>query len=117
MAGHAWINNTVGHPDTREKLDLIEEKLKSKVEGLAGSEANADANAKLWISLFEILQTFPGGDVSMVQPDGTVLPPFNGGKSIIGPWGIAIDGNDNVWVANATGRSVFFGSASRSTLR
>jgi hypothetical protein len=22
------------------------------------------------------------------------------------PWGIAIDGNDNVWVANATGRSV-----------
>ena len=38
--------------------------------------------------------------------DGTVLPPFDGGKSINGPWGIAIDGNDNVWVANAFGRSV-----------
>jgi hypothetical protein len=41
-----------------------------------------------------------------VRADGTVLPPFDGGKSIIGPWGIAIDGNDNVWVANAMGRSV-----------
>ena len=42
----------------------------------------------------------------MVRPDGTVLPPFDAGKSINGPWGIAIDGNDNVWVANATGHSV-----------
>jgi streptogramin lyase len=104
--GNAWINNTVGHPDTPEKLALIEEKLKSKVEGLAGSESKADENAKLWIGLFEILQEFPGGDVSLVRPDGTVLPPFDGGKSIVGPWGIAIDGDDNVWVANATGRSV-----------
>jgi len=104
--GNAWINNTVGHPDTREKLALIEEKLESKVEELASPESKADENAKLWIGLFEILQKFPGGDVSMVRPDGTVVPPFDGGKSIVGPWGIAIDGNDNVWVANATGRSV-----------
>jgi len=50
--------------------------------------------------LFDTLQKFPGGDVSMVRPDGTVLPPFDGGKSIVGPWGIAVDGNDTVWVAN-----------------
>jgi hypothetical protein len=49
---------------------------------------------------------YPGGDVSMICPDGTVLPPFDAGKSIIGLWGIAIDGNDNVWVANSTGRSI-----------
>jgi sugar lactone lactonase YvrE len=105
--GNAWINNTVGHPDTREKLALIEEKLKSKVEGYFESPAEkAEATARMWIGLFEILQRFPGGDVSMVRPDGTVLPPFDGGKSIVGPWGIAIDGNDNVWVANATGRTV-----------
>jgi DNA-binding beta-propeller fold protein YncE len=41
-----------------------------------------------------------------VRPDGTVLPPFDGGKSIVAPWGIAIDGNDNVWVANSIGRSI-----------
>jgi len=105
--GNAWINNTVGHPDTREKLALVEEKLKSKAEGLVeDSAAKADAAAKMWIDLFELLVKYPGGDVSMVRPDGTVLPPFDGGKSIVGPWGIAIDGNDNVWVANATGRSV-----------
>jgi len=47
-----------------------------------------------------------GSIADVVRADGTVLPPFDGGKSIISPWGIAIDGNDNVWVANSTGRSV-----------
>jgi hypothetical protein len=41
-----------------------------------------------------------------VRPDGTVLPPFDGGKNINGPWGIAIDGNDYVWVANGFGHTV-----------
>jgi hypothetical protein len=105
--GNAWVANTVGHPGTREKLALVETKLKSKVEGLVEDAASkADAAAKMWIDLFELLVKYPGGDVSMVLADDTVLPPFDGGKSIIGPWGIAIDGNDNVWVANATGRSV-----------
>src|SRR5208283_1282177 len=83
--GNAWINNTVGHPDTREKLALVEERFKSKVEGLfEGSAAKAEATTKMWIDLFELLEKYPGGDVSMVRPDGTVLPPFDGGKSIIG---------------------------------
>jgi hypothetical protein len=105
--GNAWVANTVGHPSTKEKLALVETKLKSKAESLVEDSASkADAAAKMWIDLFELLVKYPGGDVSMVRADGTVLPPFDGGKSIIGPWGIAIDGNDNVWVANATGRSV-----------
>jgi len=108
--GNAWVANTVGHPGTREKLAFIEEKLKSKVETLvegSGSKADRAARiAKMWIDLYDIMAKYPGGDVSMVRPDGTVLPPFDGGKSIIGPWGMAIDGNDHVWVANAFGRSV-----------
>jgi hypothetical protein len=108
--GNAWVANSIGHPGTREMLALIEEKLKSKIENLIeGKESKADRAAKIakmWIGLYELLAKYPGGDVSMVRPDGTVLPPFDGGKSIIGPWGIAIDGNDNVWVANAFGRSV-----------
>jgi hypothetical protein len=105
--GNAWVANTLGHPGTREKLALVENMLKSKVENLVeGSTSKADAAAKMWIDLYEILVKYPGGDVSMVRPDGTVLPPFDGGKSIIAPWGIAIDGNNNVWVANAAGRSV-----------
>jgi DNA-binding beta-propeller fold protein YncE len=108
--GNAWVANTIGHPSTREMLALMEEKLTSKVENLVeGSESKADRAAriaKMWIDLFELAAKYPGGDVSMVRPDGTVLPPFDGGKSIIGPWGMAIDGNDNVWVANAMGHSV-----------
>src|SRR5271166_959330 len=42
----------------------------------------------------------------IARPDGTVVGTFDGGKSINGPWGMAIDGNDNVWVANSTGHSV-----------
>jgi DNA-binding beta-propeller fold protein YncE len=108
--GNAWVANSIGHPGTREMLALVEEKLKSKVENLVeGSASKADRAAKIakmWIDLYELLAKYPGGDVSIVRPDGTVLPPFDGGKSIIGPWGIAIDGNDNVWVANAFGHSV-----------
>ena len=104
--GNAWIANTVGHPSTREKLALVRNLFRSKLEEHFGSASNAADEAKMWISLYELLNRFPGGDVSMVRADGTVLASFDGGKSIIGPWGIAIDGNDNVWVANSIGHSV-----------
>jgi hypothetical protein len=105
--GNAWVANTVGHPGTIEKAALVESMFKEKVEGwFESAAAKAEDAPKQWIGLYELLARYPGGDVSMVKPDGTVLPPFDGGKSIIGPWGIAIDGNDNVWVANAFGRSV-----------
>jgi len=104
--GNAWVANTVGHPGTAEKVAFIEAKLKAKFEGLMDSMSEEERTAKEWIDLYEILTRYPGGDISLVRPDGTVLGPFDGGKSIIGPWGIAIDGNDNVWVANSTGRSI-----------
>ncbi|MBI1246721.1 hypothetical protein GC197_02610 [bacterium] len=104
--GNAWVCNTVGHPDTREKLDLIKVKLQAEMEARLNLDTKADLEAKEWINLYGILMKFPGGDVSMIRPDGTVLGPFDGGKSIVGPWGIAIDGNDNIWVANSTGRSI-----------
>ncbi len=104
--GIAWVANTVGHPGAMEKLTLVETALKSKLGSLEGSASKADAAAKMWIGVYELLVKYPGGDVSMVRADGAVLPPFDGRNSITGPWGIAIDGDDNVWVANATGRSI-----------
>jgi sugar lactone lactonase YvrE len=104
--GNAWVANTVGHPGTAEKLALIKVKLESKLEGLAGTMSKADEEAKAWINLFEVLSEHPGGGVSLIRPDGTVLPPFDGDKSLVGPWGVAIDGNDNVWIANSMGRSI-----------
>jgi streptogramin lyase len=107
--GNAWVANALGHPGTKEKLALGEKVLKSKLESHVGAASKADGEsqkAQMWIELFETASKYPGGDVSMVRPDGTVLPPFDGGKSINTPWGIAVDGNDNVWVANALGRSI-----------
>src|SRR5262249_15879595 len=42
-----------------------------------------------------------GGSVSVLRPDGNQYPfsPISG-NGLAGPWAIAIDGNDNVWVNN-----------------
>jgi hypothetical protein len=50
----------------------------------------------------------PTGVINMIRPDGTQPAPlgFAGGKAIYIPWGVSIDGNDDVWVANILGRSV-----------
>jgi hypothetical protein len=105
--GNAWVANTLGHPGIMEKVALVWNKFTSWVGSFfESSESKADRSAKAWIGLFETLVKYPGGDVSMVRPDGTVMLPFDAGKSFNGPWGIAVDGNDNVWVANSVGRSV-----------
>lgn len=104
--GNAWIGNLVGHPDTREKLELVKQKLISKAEAMKGSMSADDIAANMWVNLWSIINEFPGGDVSMITPDGTVHGPFNAGGAITGPWGIAIDGHDNVWVASSTSHSV-----------
>jgi hypothetical protein len=48
------------------------------------------------------------GIVSMIRPDGTQLNPegFTGGGTINAPWGVVIDGNDDVFVASGLGRGI-----------
>ncbi|HZY99034.1 MAG TPA: hypothetical protein VFE36_05635 [Candidatus Baltobacteraceae bacterium] len=50
----------------------------------------------------------PMGVISMIRPDGSQPVPggFTGGGLINVPWGLNIDGNDDVWVGNFKGRSV-----------
>ncbi len=47
-----------------------------------------------------------GGSVVLLKPDGSQFPgsPFSG-SSLPGPWAVAVDGNDNVWVSNFAGAS------------
>jgi hypothetical protein len=105
--GNAWVANTLGHPGLMEKLALVWNKIKSWFGNLfGGAESTHEKAAKEWIALYETVVKYPGGDVSLVQPDGTVAGTFDGGKSIDSPWGIAVDGNDNVWVANGGGHSI-----------
>ena len=48
------------------------------------------------------------GVVNMIRPDGSQPAPkgFTGGKVLNVPWGVSIDGNDDVWVGNFWGRGV-----------
>ena len=43
--------------------------------------------------------------VAMVYSNGTVNGPFKGGGLLV-PWGMAIDGNNNVWTSNFQGRRI-----------
>jgi hypothetical protein len=48
------------------------------------------------------------GVVSMIRPDGTQPAPagFTGGGKMNAGWGVAIDGNDDVFVASGLGRGI-----------
>lgn len=104
--GNAWVANSIGYPGTKEKLAFVKEKLKAKMASHKGSMSSDERAAKEWIDLWEISDKYPGGDVSMIRPDGTVLGPFDAGKSMNGAWGISIDGNDNVWVSNSMSHTI-----------
>lgn len=49
----------------------------------------------------------PNASIALIYADGTPAAdgPFKGGGVEL-PWGIAVDGNDNVWVANFNGRRI-----------
>ena len=49
----------------------------------------------------------PTGAVNMIRPDGSQPAPMGfTGEAINIPWGLNVDGNDDVWVGNMWGRSV-----------
>jgi hypothetical protein len=52
----------------------------------------------------------PTGVINMIRPDGTQLDPngFTGNGAVNVPWGLNLDGNDDVWIGNLSphGRSV-----------
>ncbi len=50
----------------------------------------------------------PTGVANMIRPDGTQPAPmgFTGNKAVCVPWGVSIDGNDDVWIGNFWGRGV-----------
>lgn len=95
--GNAWITNTAGAGLPLEvKLHLLELKL-------TGNLGEVDRVVVDW------LKSNPGvGSVTALQPDGSQAPgsPYNGGGSTWGAWGVAIDGNDQVWISDFAGRSV-----------
>lgn len=100
--GSAWVTSSTGlwaytsSSISRFKINQeqgIFELLFFRKFGHALKGLSIDSRGNLWIP--------SGGDgvVYVLDSEGTQIGKFAGG-GIDGPWGTAIDGNDNVWVAN-----------------
>ena len=91
--GNVWVTNRLGS-SVRGAAVWAEMLLDAKRKGnpdpiLAG--AMAKQNSGHW----------EGGSVTVLRPDGRQAPgsPISG-KGLAGPWAVAVDGEDNVWISN-----------------
>jgi sugar lactone lactonase YvrE len=100
--GSAWVTSSTGlwayTSSSISRFKINKEKgtlelLFFRKFGQALKGLSIDSKGNIWIP--------SGGDdvVYVLDSEGTDIGKFAGG-GINGPWGTAIDGNDNVWVAN-----------------
>ena len=90
--GNVWVTNRLG--STARGGAVLEDMLKTMRSGGNFDEVLAHAMAKQ--------KGGPdGGSVTVLRPDGSQYPgsPFIGG-GLPGPWAVAVDGNDNIWISN-----------------
>jgi hypothetical protein len=90
--GNVWITNRFG-AGLLGMAHLADLGLRLKVEGFE--------SAQDYITKTLSKQTGDSGSATLLGPDGKQFPgsPFKGG-GLPGPWAVAIDGNDNVWISN-----------------
>jgi streptogramin lyase len=102
--GNVWVTNGGGLgwpvPEqgtvTRFRLDgpdTLVQTLAPQPVGVATKVIVTDSKDQVWVA------SSGDGFVYRVGDDGSVLGQYDGG-GIDGPWGLAVDGDDNLWVAN-----------------
>ena len=93
-AGNVWITNRLGS-DLVGMAHLVNAGVRLKTEGV---EKASDYLTK---TMSEQKGGRNGGSVTVLRPDGTPYPgsPFSSG-GLPGPWAVAVDGNDNIWISN-----------------
>lgn len=125
-AGRAWVTSNNNHSLFRIDPDGTTQFMGNRVFQRPMGVAS-DSQGNIWVSnsgalnppcgehsaqsIIDFLSGIsqdapvPGASVTMVLPDGTPSTgsPYTGGGLYM-PWGIAVDGNDNVFVANFNGR-------------
>ena len=95
--GTAWVSNGLGKPPSSvAKYALLHGTLQQQFRVLVGQGIrglSVDSLGNAWVA--------SQGDsmIYEIRPDGTQIGPYSGG-GIDGPWDTAIDGEENVWVAN-----------------
>jgi streptogramin lyase len=95
--GSAWVSNGLGPPPaTIAKYALVNGALVQRFRHLLGDQLRGialDSHGNAWVAS-------QGDDLVYARgPDGATIGSFNGG-GIKQPWGVTVDGEDNIWVAN-----------------
>jgi hypothetical protein len=90
--GNVWITNRLGS-DLVGMAHLVDMGVHLKTRGVA--------SASDYLTKTMSQQKGGSGSVTVLRPDGTKYPgsPFTGG-GLPGPWAVAVDGNDNIWISN-----------------
>jgi hypothetical protein len=99
--GTAWVSSGGGldgqFPSDVAKYALVGGTLKQQFHhvfpvGTTFKGVDVDSQGNAWVAA--------QGDnaIFVFRPDGSMLGTFSGG-SIDGPWGVTVDGEDNVWIA------------------
>jgi hypothetical protein len=90
--GNVWVTNRFG-TGLLGMAHLVDMAVRLKLDGVTSA---ADFLTKTMSE-----QKGDAGSVTLLKPDGTPFPgsPFKGG-GLPGPWAVAVDGNDNVWISN-----------------
>ena len=93
--GNVWVTNRFG-TGLLGMAHLVDMGLRLKAEGVAA--------ASDFLTMTMSKQqggTKDGGSVTLLRPDGTPFPgsPFKS-AGLPGPWAVAVDGNDNIWISN-----------------
>ena len=96
--GSAWISNGLGEPPASvAKYALVNGALEQQFRHFLGQQLRGislDSHGNAWVA--------SQGDnfvYALRPPAGTEIGHFDGG-GVDGPWGVTVDGEDNVWVAN-----------------
>ena len=90
--GNVWVTNRLGNSD-RGMFDIVKD--------IVVLKAGDNADEALTRQMLKQKGGPDGGSVTLLRPDGTQYPgsPFTGG-GLPGPWAVAVDGNDNIWISN-----------------
>ena len=98
--GNVWIMNRFG-TGLLGMAHLVDMGIHLKAEGV---ESASDYLTKTMSQ--QKGGTMNGGSVTLLRPDGTPYPgsPFKS-AGLPGPWAVAVDGNDNIWISNFAGAS------------
>jgi len=93
--GNVWVTNRFG-TGLLGMAHLADMGIHLKTEGV---ESASDYLTKTMST--QKGGTVDGGSVTVLRPDGTAYPgsPFKS-AGLPGPWAVAVDGNDNIWISN-----------------